>query len=148
MYTSKVKLLGVFLALGLITNPTNIAISQGINDCYSTIQVSADEITPYSSNIISYNNGLLSTTSYGTSFTLCSQGNATVTIEIQKKVLGIWFEYDDTRTTTTFNNVTNYTWTLPYSLTRSGTYRCKYTITGTVNGDTETVTDYSGTIII
>lgn len=144
----KLKLLGVALALGFMFNSTSIATSQIIQNCDNSITISAEEISPYTSTIFSYKTGILNENYYGIKFELVSQGQVTVTVEIQKKILGVWCSYDNTETTKTLTNVSSYKLEIPYSLNQSGTYRCKYTLTGTVNGTTETLTSYSSTVSI
>lgn len=142
---NKKKILGISLGL-LISFPT-IGNPNSLTNNNNITPIHANETSTYSSYVFDSYSSNVSTSKCYAGVDLYDYGDVTITVILQKKnILGIWYDYMVGDPGETFNNVIVAHHNYPYKITKSGSYRCKYTATGTVNGTTQTVTGYSGTL--
>lgn len=133
--------LGLLVSFSFITNPVIYHTYNNDDTIY------AEVASAYSSSVFDNYGGSVSTSKCYAEIKLYDYGNVTVTVVLQKKnILGIWSDYMTGDPGETFYNVMVAHHNYSYTITKSGTYRCKYTATGTVNGFTQTVTGYSNTL--
>lgn len=105
----------------------------------------AAEITPYSSDVFSTYYGTITNTHISCYAQLKSSRTLTMQTILQKYNTsdGTWRNYDAGDTATTYTNVKSKTHYYYCTAASSGSYRCKYIIKGTVNGNTSTVIGFS-----
>ena len=133
--------LGLLVSLSVISNPSTM------NTADNVLPVYADEASTYSSYVFDGYSSSVSTTKCYAGVDLYDYGDVTIKVILQRKnIFGKWYDYMVGDPGETFYNVMVAHHNYPYSITKSGSYRCKYTATGTVNGITQTVEGYSGVL--
>lgn len=137
---SKISI-GLLMSLSLIACP-------GISNTVENIpSVYADEASTYSSYVFDGYSGYLTTEKCHVCIDLYDYGNVTIKLVLQRKnIFGNWYDYKTDDPGKTYYNVIFANHDYPYEITRSGSYRFKYTATGTVNGITQTTEGYSGVL--
>lgn len=136
--------MGILTSLSLIANPINVG---NIN---TSFVASAEEgISAYASSVFVCYSGTVTTTACYADADLCYYGDLTISTILQKKnIFGSWYDYKDDDPGKTYINVAGAYHSYPYTITSSGSYRCKYTVTATVNGITESRTTYSNVLTV
>jgi len=140
----KQLLLGTAMSLCLVANPISTYTLAN-----NPIETSASEITPYASLVFSSYGGDMSVNYCYASAVLYDYGNVYLKVTLQKKnILGNWVDSQTGDPGKTYYNVLFADHNYPYPVTSSGSYRCKYTAQGVVNGVSHTVTAYSGVLTV
>lgn len=100
-------------------------------------------VAPRASKVFSSVSGSVSSGQYSATAYLVNSGSVTISMTLQKQEGSDWVDKDSS--SGTYSSVSVKSLVKSFTITESGKYRCSYTITGTVNGETDTRSDYSST---